>query len=173
MSVYKKIMNGITRVEELVLVLISVLVTVITFGNVLSRFVFHSSFSWSEELVINVFILLIMLGCALSTRDGSMITLSLVFDNVGVTGKKILTVIDTIANVAFYVVLIGTGFQKVASQLKTGKETFSLGWPEWIFTILLPIGAIFLVLHAIEYLVNVLDGTAACVRPEEEETSND
>ena len=85
-------MNGLTKVEEFVLCVITVVVTAITFINVLSRFVFHSNFAWSEELVINVFILMIMLGCALATRDGSMITLSLIFDNVGVGGKKILTV---------------------------------------------------------------------------------
>ena len=133
------------------------------------RYVFHSNFAWSEELVINVFILMIMLGCALATRDGSMITLSLIFDNVGVGGKKILTVIDTVVNLIFYAILIYTGFNKVFDQISTGKETFSLGWPEWVFTILLPIGSIFLVLHAIEYLVDVMSNKAACVKPAETE----
>lgn len=164
MKAYKKLMEGISKVEIVVMVAISIVVTAITFINVLSRFVFHASFSWSEELVINIFVLMIMVGCALCTRDGSMITLSLVFDNVGVKGRKILTVIDTIANLAFYVIVIWTGFEKVASQIKTGKETFSLGWPEWVFTILLPIGAIFVVLHAVEYLMNVLSGEAACIK---------
>lgn len=60
-------------------------------------------------------------------------------------------------------------FQKVFDQISTGKETFSLGWPEWVFTILLPIGSIFLVLHAIEYLVDVMSNKAACVKPAETE----
>ena len=169
MKTYKTIMNGLTKVEEFVLCVITVVVTAITFINVLSRYVFHSNFAWSEELVINVFILMIMLGCALCTRDGSMITLSLIFDTVGVGGKKILTVIDTVVNLIFYGILIYTGFDKVAGQISTGKETFSLGWPEWVFTILLPIGSIFLVLHAIEYLVDVLGNNAACVKPAETE----
>ena len=116
MKTYKTIMNGLTKVEEFVLCVITVVVTAITFINVLSRYVFHSNFAWSEELVINVFILMIMLGCALATRDGSMITLSLIFDNVGVGGKKILTVIDTVVNLIFYAILIYTGFNKVFDQ---------------------------------------------------------
>ena len=36
-------------------------------------------------------------------------------------------------------------------------------------TILLPIGSIFLVLHAIEYLVDVMSNKAACVKPAETE----
>lgn len=66
MKTYKTIMNGLTKVEEFVLCVITVVVTAITFINVLSRYVFHSNFAWSEELVINVFILMIMLGCALA-----------------------------------------------------------------------------------------------------------
>lgn len=56
MKTYKTIMNGLTKVEEFVLCVITVVVTAITFINVLSRYVFHSNFAWSEELVINVFI---------------------------------------------------------------------------------------------------------------------
>ena len=131
MKTYKTIMNGLTKVEEFVLCVITVVVTAITFINVLSRYVFHS--------------------------------------NLGVGGKKILTVIDTVVNLIFYAILIYTGFNKVFDQISTGKETFSLGWPEWVFTILLPIGSIFLVLHAIEYLVDVMSNKAACVKPAETE----
>ena len=101
-----------------------------------------------------------------------MITLSLIFDNVGVKGKKIMTAIGTVVNLVFYGILIYTGFDKVADQIRTGKETFSLGWPEWVFTILLPIGAIFVALHAIEYLIDVLHGDAACVQTAETEGGN-
>ena len=73
-------------------------------------------------------------------------------------------------------VIVGEGemvyhqmLRKVFDQISTGKETFSLGWPEWVFTILLPIGSIFLVLHAIEYLVDVMSNKAACVKPAETE----
>ena len=168
MKAYKKIMDGISKVEIFFMVLITIVVTVITFVNVVTRSIATLSFSWSEELVINIFILMIMLGCALCTREGSMITLSLVFDNVNNRGKKILTVIDTIANLAFYGVLIWTGFEKTFSQIKTGKETFSLGWPEWVFTILLPVGSIFVALHAIEYMIDVLHGDAACLDSKED-----
>ena len=49
MKTYKTIMNGLTKVEEFVLCVITVVVTAITFINVLSRYVFHSNFAWSEE----------------------------------------------------------------------------------------------------------------------------
>ena len=172
MKAYKTIMKGVTKIEIAVLCLITVVVTAITFANVLSRFVFHASFSWSEELVINVFILMIMLGVGLCHQDGSMITLSLIYDNVGLGGKKVLTVIDTIANVAFYVILIVTGTSRAMDQMSTGAETFSLGWPTWMFTILLPVGSVLATLHVIEYLLDMLAAKPESDKPAEAEGGN-
>ena len=80
MKVYKKIMDGLAFVEKIVLCVITVVVTVITFANVCVRKMTETQFAWSEELVINLFVLMIMLGCALCAREGSLISLSLIFD---------------------------------------------------------------------------------------------
>ena len=39
--------------------------------------------------------------------------------------------------------------------MATNKRTSILLWPEWVFMIFLPIGAILLVLHTLEYLIGV------------------
>ena len=163
---------GLAKFEKLVLVIVSIIVTVITFINVVSRQL-GQSFSWSEELVINLFILMIMLGCALCAREGSLISLSLIFDRLGVKGKKSFVAIITVVSSVFWVILIKTGIDKVLSQLKTGKTTFSLGWPEWVFTIFLPIGAAFLLIHTIEFFVDVLRNDAECIKLAEIKGGND
>ena len=166
MKAYKKIMGGIAEFENIVTSLVLVFVTAITFANVVVRKVSDSQFAWTEELVINLFVLLIMMGCARGAREGSLISLSLVFDRLKIGGKKVLVVIATVVNTAFWALLLWTGWEKVLSQMESGKHTSSLGWPEWVFTIFLPIGCIFLILHTIEYLVDVLHGDADCVKEE-------
>ena len=76
MKVYKKIMDGLAMIEKVILSVITVVVTVVTFANVVVRYASDSQFAWSEELVINLFVLMIMMGCALCARDGSLISLS-------------------------------------------------------------------------------------------------
>ena len=90
MKVYKKIMDGLAMIEKVILSVITVVVTVVTFANVVVRYASDSQFAWSEELVINLFVLMIMMGCALCAREGSLISLSLIFDFLKVKGKKIL-----------------------------------------------------------------------------------
>ena len=166
MKAYKKIMGGIAEFEKIVLSVILVFVTVITFANVVVRKLSDSQFAWTEELVINLFVLMIMMGCALCAREGSLISLSLVFDRLKVGGKKIFVAIITVANTVLWVLLLKTGIDKVLSQMHSGKLTSSLGWPEWMFTIFLPIGAVFLILHTIEFCVDVMTNNAPCVQEE-------
>ena len=159
MKVYKKIMDGLAMIEKVILSVITVVVTVVTFANVVVRYASDSQFAWSEELVINLFVL---------------ISLSLIFDFLKVKGKKIFVAIATVVNCVFYGVLLYTGWQKVLSQMASGKHTYSLNWPEWVFSIFLPIGAVLLIIHTIEYFIDVMSNNAACVKIEEgEEENND
>ncbi|WP_295865497.1 TRAP transporter small permease [uncultured Oscillibacter sp.] len=166
MKVYKQIMDFIAGVEKVVMSVLLVFVTVITFANVVVRKLSDSQFAWTEELVINLFVLLIMLGCGLCAREGSLISLSLVFDRLKVGGKKVFVTIITVVNTAFWILLLKTGMEKVITQMANGKHTFSLGWPEWVFSVFLPIGCVFLILHTIEFFIDVMTNNAPCVKPE-------
>ena len=126
MKVYKKIMNGVAFVEKLILVLSTILIVVLTVGNVLSRKILHQSWSFTEELVVAVFVLITLLAAALAARDGELVNLSLLPDRL----------------------------DKVITQLANGKRTFVLNWPEWIFWSFVPIGAACMTLHMIEYLID-------------------
>jgi len=169
MKAYKKIMNGLAEIEKLAVSVLLSFVTVITFVNVVVRYCSDGQFAWTEELVINLFVLLIMMGCGLCAREGSLISLSLVFDRLNVAGKKVFVAIITVVNTIFWVFLLNTGWQKVMTQMANGKRTFSLNVPEWMFTIFLPIGAVLLIVHTIEFCIDVMHGDAACVKPQEEE----
>lgn len=156
MKAYKKLMNGVAAIEKVIQSVILIFVTLLTFANVCVRYLSDGQFAWTEELVINLFVLLIMLGCGLCAREGSLISLSLVYDLVKLKVKKVMVIIITVFNTAFWILLMKTGFEKVANQMASGKQTPSLLWPEWVFTIFLPIGCIFLILHTVEYCIDFL-----------------
>ena len=167
MKVYKKIMNGLAFVEKLVLVLSTILIVVLTVGNVLSRKVLHQSWSFTEELVVAVFVLITLLAAALAARDGELVNLSLLPDRLSAKARRILLVVNTAFSVAFTVVLFKYGMDKVLTQLANGKRTFVLNWPEWIFWSFVPIGAACMTLHMIEYLIDTF------VKAKEEGQKND
>ena len=156
MKAYKKLMNILAKFEGFVMSTILSLVTVITFVNVVVRKLTDGQFAWSEELSINLFVLLIMMGCGLCAREGSLISLSLVYDLVSQKAKKIMVAIITVVNCSFYGILLVTGVKKIMTQMANGKQTPSLMLPEWVFTVFLPVGCVFLLLHTIEYCMDFL-----------------
>jgi len=167
MKVYKKIMDVLATIEKFVMVVIGATVTVIAFANVLARYVFHSQLAFTEELTINIFVLMIMCGCALSTREGSMISLSLVYGLVGPKGKKIMAVIFTVLSSVFYAILGYTGFQKSLTLFAQHKITPALLIPEGLFMLALPIGCLLMILHAIEYMIQIFQTEGKDVAIEE------
>ena len=154
MKVFKKIMNAVAAVENCILVVSTLLILILTVGNVFSRKVIHRSWSFTEELVVAVFVLITLMAAALACREGELVNLSLVPDRMSAKGQKVLMVINTVLSVAFTAVLFKYGLDKVITQLENGKRTFVLNWPEWIFWSFVPIGAACMALHMIEYFVD-------------------
>ena len=154
MKVYKKLMNALAAVEEVVLIISTLLILVLTVGNVFSRKVIHRSWSFTEELVVAVFVLITLLAAALACRKGELVSLSLFTDRFPEKLKKPSVILITVLSIVFSAILFKYGMDKVITQLANGKRTFVLNWPEWIFWSFVPIGAACMTLHMIEYLID-------------------
>ena len=137
MKVYKKLMNALAAVEKVVLVVTTLLILVLTVGNVFSRKVIHRSWSFTE---------------------GGLVSLTLVTDRLPKKLKKPSVILITVLSIIFSVILFKYGMDKVITQLENGKRTFVLNWPEWIFWSFVPIGAGCMILHLIEYCLDVCFG---------------
>ena len=147
MKGYKKLMDIVAMVEKTVLVVTMILILVLTVGNVFSRKVIHQSWSFTEELVVAIFVLITLLGAALSAREGGLVGLNLVTERLPKSAKKPVMILITIFSVLFMGILFYYGMDKVLAQLANQKRTFVLNWPEWIFWSFVPIGSGCMILH--------------------------
>ena len=154
MKAYKKLMNVIAAIEKIILVITMLLILALTVGNVFSRYVIHRSWSFTEEIVVAVFVLITLLAAALACREGELVNLTLVTNSLPEQTKKPLMILVTVLCVIFSLILFKYGLDKVITQLENGKRTFVLNWPEWIFWSFVPIGAGCMILHFIEYCID-------------------
>ena len=114
----------------------------------------HQSWSFTEELVVAIFVLITLLGAALSAREGGLVGLNLVTERLPKSAKKPVVILITIFSVLFMGILFYYGMDKVLAQLANQKRTFVLNWPEWIFWSFVPIGAGCMILHFIEFCLD-------------------
>ena len=154
MKGYKKLMDFVALVEKAVLAATMIMILVLTVGNVFSRKVIHQSWSFTEELVVAIFVLVTLLGAALSAREGGLVGLNLVTERLPKSCKKPVIILITLFSVAFMGILFYYGMDKVLAQLANQKRTFVLNWPEWIFWSFVPIGAGCMILHFIEFCLD-------------------
>lgn len=154
MKAYKKIMDIVALIEKIILLISTLLILVLTVGNVFSRKVIHQSWSFTEELVVAVFVLITLVATALACREGELVNLTLFTEKLSKKAQTIVLFFNTALCVFFTTVLFIYGMDKVITQMENGKRTFVLNWPEWIFWSFVPIGAACMILHFIEYLVD-------------------
>lgn len=154
MKAYKKLMDALAMAEKAALIVSTIIILVLTVGNVFSRKVIHQSWSFTEELVVAVFVLITLVAAALACREGELVNLTLLTERLPKSWQKPIMLLNTVLCVSFTAVLFKYGMDKVITQMANGKRTFVLNWPEWIFWSFVPIGAGCMILHFIEFFVD-------------------
>lgn len=148
----------LSRIEEVLCVIALVIMTVLTFANVIARYVFSASFSFSEEITTYLFVLLSLLGSAVAARRKAHLGFTALIDIVPENVRRIFHAISFLLATLFSSALFVFGMKMVYSQMSRGQVTARMQWPEWIFGAFVPLGAFFITLEFLFLLINVLKG---------------
>ena len=152
-------MRILDRIEEIVAAVCLSVMTILAFANVVARYVFSASFSFSEEITTYLFVLLSLLGTAIAARRRAHLGLTILTDVVNPGVRKILHIIGYVFAVAFTGAIFYYGIQMVLSQRQLHQVTANMQWPEWIFGSFVPIGALFATVRFVQVLAEEIRGT--------------
>ncbi|WP_232334491.1 TRAP transporter small permease [Oceanobacillus sp. AG] len=149
-------MQWLNRIEEIIAVFALVTMSLIAFSNVVSRNLLNLSMAYTEEVTINLFVLLTFVGASIGVRKNAHLGFSLLFDLSPPKLQRILVVIIGLLTIAVFGSITYFGFEMVQSQISMGSLTPALGWPKWIFSLGLPIGSLLCTIRSIEALFKEL-----------------
>jgi len=147
-------MKYLDKIEEILSAICLIVMTILTFGNVVSRYVFSASFSFSEEITTYLFVLLSLLGTAIAAKRGAHLGLSIITDAVNPGIRKILHIIGYLFAALFCTAILYYGIQMVMNQRMLEQRTAGMQWPEWIFGSFVPLGAFFATIRFLQKLIN-------------------
>lgn len=157
MKILKKMGSIYNRFEELFLVGILAFSVVIIFVQVISRYVFNNSLSWSEEVARYLFVWMIWMGTSIAARDRAHISVELVRGRfTGRAGIGLDLVIDLIwlAACVFFAV---NGTSVIQSMIPRAKMASSLPWlPMWTVYLALPVSQAVLGIRIVKQIVDDL-----------------
>jgi len=146
------------RIEDIICAICMIVMTTLTFANVIARYVFSASFSFSEEITTYLFVLLSLIGSAAAARRKAHLGFTAILDLLpkGLQ-RAIQTMSYTIATL-FSAALFWYGISMVQSQIFHGQVTAGMQWPEWIFGSFVPLGAFFITIEFLFLLIDTVSG---------------
>lgn len=148
-----KLRNIITHLLNLLTGGCFLAMVILTFGQVVMRYVFHSPLTWSEELVSYLFAWASLLGACLVTGERGHMNIPVVCQKLPEDVQKGLGIFGEVIAFLFSIIILGYGGIQIA-HLSMGQMTASLGVPIGVFYVLLPAAG---VLNAIYAALNIVD----------------
>jgi C4-dicarboxylate transporter DctQ subunit len=137
------------HLEEGALCLLLAVMVVVTFVTVVTRYVFDLPLSYIDQLVPNLFVWVTFLGASAATKRRAHLGLSLVADVLPPRARGVLETTVLLGTSAFFLATAWFGGRVVVLQIENDLTT-SLGYPAWLVGIAVPVGALLLVVRAVE-----------------------
>ncbi len=134
------------------------------FIQVVSRYVFHNSLTFSEELARYLFVWTVFLGIPVVQRMGGHMTVGVITERISGKWLKVLRIIANLLFLTFMFIILQNGLllsQKMAFQRSPAMQ-MSMSYVYYS----IPVGAIASILITIENFLNILLTPASETKPE-------
>ena len=156
-----KIGNTIDRVEEGLIAFLLTFMTLVTFTQVVARYVFNYSFVWALELVTYLFAWLIFLGMSYGVRVGGHIGVDALVKSLAPAKARAVAVVATLLCMVYAAIVFYGGWIYVAKMHEIGIMGEDIPIPQWVPRLALPIGYAFLFFRFGQLLYRLLAGKEA------------
>lgn len=100
------IVRRLEAFEETLIAALLGLMTMITFANVIARYVFNSNILWALETTVFLFAWLVLIGASYCVRIGGHLGVDIVINMFPAGGRKILGLLAVAACLAFSILLL-------------------------------------------------------------------
>lgn len=149
----KKLINSYDKTEEVILV-ISLAVTVcLIFAQILMRWLFNNSITWSEELARYIFIWQIWLGTSIGFKGDKHIKITIIRDLFKEKGRAVYDIIARCILLVFCAVMVVMGMKMVAQLEHTHYLSAALRMPlSWVY-MALPFSSLIVCLRIIGKMI--------------------
>lgn len=101
-----KLGRVINEIEETLIALILGLMTIMTFANVIARYVFNSNILWALETTVFLFAWLVLLGASYCVKARVHLGVDVVLNLVSPGIRRVLTLFAVAASLAFSVLML-------------------------------------------------------------------
>lgn len=138
-------MKLLDHLEEWIVTVMLVLMTFLTFLQVVLRYVFNSGFTWALELTTLFFAVMIFVGIGYGIRVGFHIGVDALVTKLPPRAQHVTGIVVALLCLAYAGIVLYGSFQYVSKMYSVGIEMQDLPIPVWLARSVLPLGYALLV----------------------------
>jgi TRAP-type C4-dicarboxylate transport system permease small subunit len=139
--------------EEILGGFLLAVMAVIAFANVIVRYCTDLSFSASEELTVNLFVWIVLLGTSRAFREGGNFSMNVIFNALSRKAQSALIIFGAVCTTLFFLMLIWQGVVEVMDEVELEVVSESLAIPVWLYTIAVPLFSVLILVRLAQYTV--------------------
>lgn len=148
----------IERIEEAVLALLLAFMTLLTFIQVVLRYVFNTGLLWSLEATTYAFAALVLIGMSYGIRTKSHIAVDLLVKNLPSRLRNAVAVCAVVICLIYTGLMLFGAYDFVDRLFDLGNRARDVAAPKWLLTASLPLGFFLLAFRFIEAGIKVIKG---------------
>ncbi|MGY8525185.1 TRAP transporter small permease [Paracidovorax citrulli] len=127
------------RIEEWLGVIVMVLLVVITFANVVVRYLTDESFAWTEEFSVFLMIVLALVGGSAAVARDRHIRIEFFFERASQARQRRLAILSALSVAVMFAALAWLGALITWDEYQYGETSPGIGVPSWWYSIWLPL----------------------------------
>lgn len=143
----KKTKWVVVHFEEVLCAVFFAIMSIITFVNVITRYLMKYSLAFTEELVVSLFVWLTLLGAAVAFRGGSQLGFTFITERLPHKVQKVLLWFSTCLGALLFLFLIYFSINQVHEEIVLRITSSGIGVPQWWYTIGVPVWSIFIIVR--------------------------
>jgi C4-dicarboxylate transporter DctQ subunit len=149
------------RLEEWLIALLLAVMTIVSFVQVVARYVFNYSFVWALELTGVMFAWLIFVGMSYGVRVGAHIGVDALVRSLGPGTARVVGLFSTLLCIVYAVIVTVGGYQYVSKMYDVGILMQDMPVQQWIPRAILPVGFALLATRFAQVLYRLVSGKEA------------
>ena len=162
-------MRWLEHLEEGLITFLMAAMTIVTFMQVVARYVFNYSFVWALELTGVMFAWLIFIGMSYGVRVGAHIGVDAVVRTLSKSAARVVSMIAAALCIVYAVIVFVGGFRYVRKMYEVGILMQDIPIQQWIPRVILPLGFALLALRFGQVLYKLAAGKEAHLLGDEAE----
>jgi TRAP-type C4-dicarboxylate transport system permease small subunit len=144
------------EVERALAALVLGAICLITLANVVVRYFTNYSFAATEEISVALMVVLALLGSATAVARRRHIAITILVERLPPPLRRFAEVIAETATLIMFLLLVWLGGELAWDVYRFEETSPGMGWPQWIYTIWLPVLAALIAVRAAVLVVRSL-----------------